>query len=266
MPAQEELSPDQLRRELAEEREARNAGHGAHLSWSAATADSTSGGARGGDASASDPGDRSQCSLGAELEAMMPGNNALRLGELVGRGVWEGGSSSNGACVNNSGSDWSEDDEDTSSGGEESESDNDGLGALHVSAESGFRRRAISEGPPSRVPTSDRHSLSRCSHESTHQPSEKQKQKQKQQPLSDGPYSVARRQQQLYGGERVFQLFIQMQLCHGTLADWLKGRASIDRARNMRLFEQIMQGLEHVHSRSLIHRDIKVSRHDTMLF
>ena len=52
-------------------------------------------------------------------------------------------------------------------------------------------------------------------------------------------------------------LFIQMELCHATLHDWLNERTELwlDQARSC--FRDILVGLEHIHSKRLIHRDIK---------
>lgn len=54
-------------------------------------------------------------------------------------------------------------------------------------------------------------------------------------------------------------LFIQMELCSGaSLHEWLRvpGR-SVDPKESMRLFKQLMYGLEHLHSKGYVHRDVK---------
>ncbi|XP_064411942.1 interferon-induced, double-stranded RNA-activated protein kinase isoform X2 [Latimeria chalumnae] len=52
-------------------------------------------------------------------------------------------------------------------------------------------------------------------------------------------------------------LYIQMELCEkGTLADWLEKPAK-DKLVPLRLFYQTAKGVEYIHSKNLIHRDLK---------
>lgn len=55
-------------------------------------------------------------------------------------------------------------------------------------------------------------------------------------------------------------LYIQMQLCAGSLESWLESRRTVDLKANMTIFQQIVAGLCHVHSHGLIHRDLKVCK------
>ncbi|XP_071785231.1 eukaryotic translation initiation factor 2-alpha kinase 1-like [Asterias amurensis] len=62
-------------------------------------------------------------------------------------------------------------------------------------------------------------------------------------------------------------LHIQMQLCSNTLADWLCERNMDEKAQNtfdlvnlyenMDIFQQILRGIEYIHSQNVIHRDLK---------
>nr|XP_018902325.1 PREDICTED: eukaryotic translation initiation factor 2-alpha kinase 1-like [Bemisia tabaci] len=58
-------------------------------------------------------------------------------------------------------------------------------------------------------------------------------------------------------------LFIQMQLCKQTLRQWLHSRNSSHKAPNLRLsfnlFEQVISGVEYIHSKNIVHHDIKPS-------
>ncbi|CAI2176909.1 2546_t:CDS:2, partial [Funneliformis geosporum] len=68
---------------------------------------------------------------------------------------------------------------------------------------------------------------------------------------------------------RDWMLFIQMQLCHSSLRDYLKRRDSnllttkkdplnaIDRHASIELFRGIVHGVAYIHSQGLIHRDLK---------
>lgn len=55
-------------------------------------------------------------------------------------------------------------------------------------------------------------------------------------------------------------LFIQMELCDkGTLDEWIDNRRqnAPDKALALELFEQIAEGVDYIHSKGLIHRDLK---------
>lgn len=57
-------------------------------------------------------------------------------------------------------------------------------------------------------------------------------------------------------------LFIQMEFCEkGTLEQWIESRRGkeMDKPLSLELFEQIAVGVKFIHSRGLIHRDLKVS-------
>ena len=55
-------------------------------------------------------------------------------------------------------------------------------------------------------------------------------------------------------------LFIAMQLCSSTLADYLEQNPRIrDRKEMLELFGQIVDAVSFVHSRDMIHRDLKVN-------
>jgi serine/threonine protein kinase len=54
-----------------------------------------------------------------------------------------------------------------------------------------------------------------------------------------------------------------MEFCdQGTLEQWIEERrcGKSDKALALELFEQITTGVEYIHSKGLIHRDLKVSR------
>jgi serine/threonine protein kinase len=69
--------------------------------------------------------------------------------------------------------------------------------------------------------------------------------------------------------DRNWILFIQMQLCHSSLRDYLKRRDAnllatkkdplnaIDRHASIELFRGIVHGVAYIHSQGLIHRDLK---------
>ncbi|XP_057291788.1 eukaryotic translation initiation factor 2-alpha kinase 1-like isoform X1 [Hydractinia symbiolongicarpus] len=59
-------------------------------------------------------------------------------------------------------------------------------------------------------------------------------------------------------------LYIQMELCHGTLQDWLRDRNSkikhtrdVESVLNMEIFNQLLLGVQYIHKKYLLHRDIK---------
>lgn len=55
-------------------------------------------------------------------------------------------------------------------------------------------------------------------------------------------------------------LFIQMEFCDkGTLEQWMKKRSQskVDKALTLELYEQIVTGVDYIHSKGLIHRDLK---------
>ncbi|XP_029387018.1 interferon-induced, double-stranded RNA-activated protein kinase isoform X2 [Mus pahari] len=56
-------------------------------------------------------------------------------------------------------------------------------------------------------------------------------------------------------------LFIQMEFCdRGTLEQWMRNRnrSKVDKALILDLYEQIVTGVEYIHSKGLIHRDLKL--------
>lgn len=58
-------------------------------------------------------------------------------------------------------------------------------------------------------------------------------------------------------------LFIQMQLCNQTLKQWLDVRntssnSSVDVSQSMYIFAQVIKGIEFIHSKGIVHHDIKV--------
>lgn len=55
-------------------------------------------------------------------------------------------------------------------------------------------------------------------------------------------------------------LFIQMEFCDkGTLEQWMekRSRSKVDKALTLELYEQIVTGVDYIHSKGLIHRDLK---------
>ncbi|XP_018419070.1 PREDICTED: interferon-induced, double-stranded RNA-activated protein kinase-like [Nanorana parkeri] len=52
--------------------------------------------------------------------------------------------------------------------------------------------------------------------------------------------------------------FIQMELCaKGTLENWIEKMEKIDKAKSLDIFQQIVDGVEYIHSKKFIHRDLK---------
>ncbi|KAI5689744.1 Protein kinase domain [Leishmania braziliensis] len=56
-------------------------------------------------------------------------------------------------------------------------------------------------------------------------------------------------------GTRV--VFLQMELCQGTLAQYLASRASINRVENLIIAMQMVAGVRYLHHRGILHRDVK---------
>lgn len=80
-------------------------------------------------------------------------------------------------------------------------------------------------------------------------------------------------------GESLIVLYIQMRLCDFTLRYWMNNRNQeyfseahseitfeLDDALCMNIFRQIVAGVEYIHSKSIIHRDLKVCAFSLSLF
>ncbi|CAI9598514.1 unnamed protein product, partial [Staurois parvus] len=53
-------------------------------------------------------------------------------------------------------------------------------------------------------------------------------------------------------------LFIQMEWCaKGTLEEWIERMEKVDKLKSLTVSQQIVDGVEYIHSRNLIHRDLK---------
>ncbi|KAG5472375.1 hypothetical protein LSCM1_03774 [Leishmania martiniquensis] len=72
---------------------------------------------------------------------------------------------------------------------------------------------------------------------------------------SDDGYGGKRQSGSSIIGQRV--VFLQMELCQGTLAQYLVSRASVDRVENLIIIIQVMAGLRYLHRRGILHRDLK---------
>ena len=63
---------------------------------------------------------------------------------------------------------------------------------------------------------------------------------------------------------RSLVLFVQMELCSRSLKDYIAQRNAaehsdqlVDRSFNERVLRELLQALHHIHSKGLIHRDVK---------
>ncbi|RHZ77885.1 hypothetical protein Glove_169g48 [Diversispora epigaea] len=86
---------------------------------------------------------------------------------------------------------------------------------------------------------------------------------------SDKKYMEYKEEEEELHPESDWMLFIQMQLCHSTLRDYLKLRDShllttkkdplnaLDRHASIELFRGIVRGVAYIHEQGLIHRDLK---------
>lgn len=58
--------------------------------------------------------------------------------------------------------------------------------------------------------------------------------------------------------EKYTTLYIQMALCEKTLQQWLDERMEITLQTILAILTQILHGLDYIHSRGIVHHDIKV--------
>ena len=76
----------------------------------------------------------------------------------------------------------------------------------------------------------------------------------------------------LISGRDLSCLFIKMEFCEkGTLNDWIKKRNEgtknkLKTAEALHMFRQIVSGVEYIHSKGHIHRDLKVLENLRFIF
>jgi serine/threonine protein kinase len=55
----------------------------------------------------------------------------------------------------------------------------------------------------------------------------------------------------------IYTLHIQMELCQGSLYDYLSNREEINRKEGFKIMSEIISGLHFLHSNGIVHRDLK---------